>query len=34
MILSFSDDEKDVCNGILEIISNNKILFTFGSDLS
>lgn len=34
MILSFSDDENDICNGILESISNNKILFTFGSSLS
>ncbi len=26
MILSFNDDEKDIYNGILEVISNSKCL--------
>ena len=26
MILSFSDDERDIYNGILEVISNSKSL--------
>lgn len=34
MILSFSGDDEDIYSGILEIISNNKKLFTFGSGLS